>query len=1257
MKRFSYGERDYSFGQTMLALRTSIGLTQTDLSEKLGISRRALGDWEAGNSYPKAHHLKAFLTLCVQASAFPHGREAEEIRALWQAAHQKMLLNEQWLSTLLQQPSPPPGPLPVAETSATKEGNIPPPASPTDQPRSPQSGRHQPSLELTSASAPAASEPQVDWGEALAVPSFYGRQQELATLDQWIVRDRCRVVSVLGLGGIGKSALVVHAMRAFAEHFKVVIFRSLRDTPSCETLLESCLQVLCPEVLVREPQSLSAWLRLLLEAMRRQRVLLVLDNLESLLQAGEVRGQLRPDFEAYGRLLRHIAESVHPSCLLLTSREKPGVLRGLEGSQLPVRSLRLTGLEASACEQILDDHELSGSLQERARLIQIYEANPLALNIVAQTIIDLLGGEIAPFLKNDTAIFGGIAQLLSEQWNRLSPLEQTVLCWLAIMREPVTLHELLNVLVTKLSLTKLLEAVDGLRRRSLIERGQRAGSFTLQSVVQEYVTDHLVTTICQEIQQGRLHLLCEHSLSQAQAREYVRQTQERLLLTPLLDLLQSAYQGQAQVDGCFCDLLSTLRVQAEAAQGYAPANLVALLRLLRSHLRGLDLSQLAIRGAHLQGVEMQDASLAEALIQDSIFTEALDVPRSVAISSKGEYWAAGSMSGVVHIWRKGVQVLHLAWQAHNNTISTLSFSPDEHFLATGSWDGALKLWDVTSGALLWTGGWHTKGLNWTAFSPDGSLLASSGSDAVVRLWNPLSGANLQELLHPDRVLTLAWSPDGHLLATGDFVGIIRLWHIHQNAPAICLQTISGHPGHWITGLSFAPDGKTLASASQDQTIKLWNVESEKSACLLRTLSGHTDQVYQAFWSPDGQTLASCGIDQTIRLWDVAQGRTRSVLHEHSLTIYGLAFTSDGSRLLSSSEDGSLRVWDMASEQCVQVVQGYAVSFYDVDWSPDSTRLVSGSTDGLVITWNVNEGLPARILRAGHRKLVCGVAWSPDGQWIASGGWDRAIRIWNATSGACSQIFHDPNNPDTVFNGVAWSFDGRYLACGSDIGGVQVWDVAERHLLWGGRKQPIWIDDVAWSSNGTYVASTGDDGCVYLWNSSDGTLAQRWPGHQDVGRCIVWSPDGSKLASCGGVAEHGELFVWDLHNASRIQIFAHPDIVHTVAWSLTGDLLISGCSDGTLRWWEVASGNCVRTQQAHQGTLQSLRRSPDGRWLASCGDDGAIKIWNLHSGAHQRTLRHDRPYERLNITAIRGLTQAQKATLRTLGAIENNEGEK
>jgi WD40 repeat protein len=133
---------------------------------------------------------------------------------------------------------------------------------------------------------------------------------------------------------------------------------------------------------------------------------------------------------------------------------------------------------------------------------------------------------------------------------------------------------------------------------------------------------------------------------------------------------------------------------------------------------------------------------------------------------------------------------------------------------------------------------------------------------------------------------------------------------------------------------------------------------------------------------------------------------------------------------------------------------------------------------------------------------------------------------------------------------------------------------------------------------------------------------------------------------------GELFVWNTASGERLHAIAgHPVNVHAVAWGSQAGIVISGDSEGTLRWWNLQRGDCLRVQKAHEGSVQSLRRSPDGTKLASCGDDGAIVLWDLHSGDHLQTLRRDRPYERMDITGVTGLTTAQVASLKALGAVE------
>jgi transcriptional regulator with XRE-family HTH domain len=491
-----YRNHDYGFGQAILTLRKKIGLTQIRLADFLGVSRRAIGDWEAGNSYPKPEHLEELIALAIEQHAFPAGREAEEIRNFWQAAGQKVLLDEAWLAERL-----------LAGSKATQAIQ---------------------EVEGT----------RLNWGDAQVAPTFYGREWELNLLEEWVINERCRVVTVLGMGGIGKSVLAVSLMRRVADRFEVVIWRSLSDIPTCEALLDDLLQVLASQVPMDGQASIEQRQSILLGQMRSARVLLVLDNLEAVLEEGEGAGRLRPGYEGIGRFLQLSTETVHQSCVLLASREKPLELISQEGSRTPVRTLRLTRLDVSACEELLKEKEVKGSAAERTRLIDIYTGNPLALKIVAQTIVDLFDGEIAPFLEQGEIIFGGVQELLNGQFIRLSALEQGVLLWLAILREPATLDDLLEGFVTSVPRARLLEAIEALYHRSLIERGQKKGSFTLQSVVLEYMTAWLIAEASSVIQQDNIVRSIERGLVLAQANEYVRRDRpyERLNITSIRGL-------------------------------------------------------------------------------------------------------------------------------------------------------------------------------------------------------------------------------------------------------------------------------------------------------------------------------------------------------------------------------------------------------------------------------------------------------------------------------------------------------------------------------------------------------------------------------------------------------------------------------------------------------------------------------------------------------------------------------------------------
>jgi WD40 repeat protein len=152
--------------------------------------------------------------------------------------------------------------------------------------------------------------------------------------------------------------------------------------------------------------------------------------------------------------------------------------------------------------------------------------------------------------------------------------------------------------------------------------------------------------------------------------------------------------------------------------------------------------------------------------------------------------------------------------------------------------------------------------------------------------------------------------------------------------------------------------------------------------------------------------------------------------------------------------------------------------------------------------------------------------------------------------------------------------------------------------------------------------------------------------------VAWSADGRWLASGGKGTAGGELFVWDARSMEPIGAMAD-DVgnVYVLAWQPGAATLVSGDGDGKLRWWDVLRGRCVRTQAAHRGTVQSLRSSPDGARLASCGDDGMIVLWDIRTGERLGSMRRDRPYERMDIAGLTGISELQRALLLTLGAAD------
>ena len=290
---------------------------------------------------------------------------------------------------------------------------------------------------------------------------------------------------------------------------------------------------------------------------RTSRCLIVLDSVDSILGNETVVNDrldtydhvlpqitYRQGYEGYGELIRRLGGSQHQSCLVLTSREKPQEIAALEGDKLPVRSIKLIGLNQAQSREILNAKGLAKSQEEECKvLIDCYAGNPLFLKLVATTIQELFGGNIDEFLEQDTIVFGDIREILDQQFNRLSGLEKQILYWLTLNQNFVSLRKMQKDMIPRVSQRLMLEAIELLQRRCLIEKANPLGdaprplqlrdssalvekqafSFQISVVLMEYIAERIIEDNFKLREEKAGSILMSHTIFEAQLKNYIRE--------------------------------------------------------------------------------------------------------------------------------------------------------------------------------------------------------------------------------------------------------------------------------------------------------------------------------------------------------------------------------------------------------------------------------------------------------------------------------------------------------------------------------------------------------------------------------------------------------------------------------------------------------------------------------------------------------------------------------------------------------------
>jgi WD40 repeat protein/DNA-binding SARP family transcriptional activator len=1110
---------------------------------------------------------------------------------------------------------------------------------------------------------------QTDWNEAPDVGILYGRDAEQAELTRWLVEDQCRLVTVLGMGGMGKTTLTTHLARHLQAHFAVVLWRSLLNAPLLTDLLQSWLRLLAGPQVTKLPESLDRQLALLFDHLRQQRCLLILDNAESIMQGGERAGYYRPGYETYGQLFKRIGESQHQSCLLLTSREQPQeVVRLLRETPL-VRSLQLTGLALDAGQAILHTQGMSSSPQEAEQLIQRYSGNPLALMLIAETILDLFDGDVGTFLQEEAPIFDDIRDVLDQQYIRLAPLERALLFTLAIERQPMSEAAIWQAFAHTNAKRQVLEALRSLQRRSLLENynlAHEGTAFGLQNVVTEYLTDVLVTQVCNEVEKEAPLLLHSHPLVKVQAPEYVRQSQERILLQPIGERLLGALGRLGLATRCH-RLLATARGEQPLQPSFLAGNLLNLLRHLGQDLRGYDFSNLCVWQAYLQGATLRAVNFSNADLAQSTFTDTFAAIYTLAYSPHGTLLAAGTANGGIRLWQMPECEPWAAIQDPAGTVYSVAFGgppgADGSILASAGGDEHVRLWHVATQHLLATLDGPTNLIWSVAFSPDGAWLAAGDFDGNVIVWQtetrqmvhrwPGHTAWVRKVLFtPDSQQVISASRDGKVmvwsLATGE---LQRAWHAHEA---------------WVVSAAISADGKLLATGSSDHTARLWELPTGR---VLTTLTGHSEWVSGVAFHPQGESLATCSRDLQLRLWDLQRGETRYVMQGHNDFLHALAFAPDGATLASGGDDQTVRLWQTRTGNALQTLQGYtfwmrAIAFSSAPSGQASTFAYAGIDRVIYLhPLGLKDGLPidqtgpCHQLR-GHTLLIITLAFSPDGRYLVSAGADQTVRVWATPDWANGAKESSPplqtlSGHTRIISAVAFSPDGTLVASAGEDRTLRIWDWRSGHLRFVLHGHSGGINRVVFHPNGQLLASGSGDRTIRLWDVQSGEcvgILGEENGNEALGlvRSVAFSPTGDRLASAG---DDTLVRLWSLERGVQLQAFqGHEKYVTAIAFSPDGAYLASAGADQTVRLWDIATGREHRCLRGHNSVIYGLAFSPDGQLLATNSVDETVRFWDMQSGECRQSLRMVGPYAGMNISGVTGIGEAQKAALRALGAL-------
>ncbi|MDJ0555612.1 MAG: NB-ARC domain-containing protein [Microcoleaceae cyanobacterium MO_207.B10] len=320
---------------------------------------------------------------------------------------------------------------------------------------------------------------------------FYDRSTELTTLKTWILKHRCRLITVSGISGIGKSTIIRHLIPEIESNFDHIIWRTLRTSSPLNETLKNLIETISNVTEINLPNNTDAQLSMLIEKIRNIRCLIILDDVQQILSGGQLISNYKSGYENYSNLFKIIGELPHNSCFILNSWEPPLEIFNFIDDDSPVRLFQLTGLTEKVAREMLKNRGLLDD-EKWQDLINLYQSNPLYLKLIGETIKKLFGRSVAQYLSYQPLFLSDeLTNILQLHFHRLSELEKQLLSQLSEGEKSVSISQLLEK--SQLSSPELFQTLLSLERRSLIDKiiEENQTLFIVKPVFRHYIKNYI----------------------------------------------------------------------------------------------------------------------------------------------------------------------------------------------------------------------------------------------------------------------------------------------------------------------------------------------------------------------------------------------------------------------------------------------------------------------------------------------------------------------------------------------------------------------------------------------------------------------------------------------------------------------------------------------------------------------------------------------------------------------------------------------